>query len=370
MRARLDQKVDSDWTCNCLLSLGIALLALGLVGSTRLFAAEQENYGGLFMAVADVPLGPTTSRFDYESIDSATGRLFIAEMGSAKLLVFNIRTQKLESELNDFPKVTGVLAVSQIHKVYASVPGAGIIASISVGLGMAGLSAGTGKMAIIDSNSLKEVTRIPGGVFPDGIAYDAEDQQIFVSDELGSAVEVIDAQTNAVITRIDAKGQVGNVQYDPLTKRVYAPIQSRNQLIAIDPKSKRVVERYQLADGCHPHGLRIATGEPIGYIACDEDDRLLVIDLKSGRILATQSLGRDPDVLAGDSTLHRLYVAGESGLLSVFDVTNASMPNKLGDVFIGEDAHSVAVDPVSHRLFVPLRDLHGRAVLRVLEPKS
>src|SRR6266545_2272813 len=158
-------------------------------------------------------------------------------MGSGKLLVFNIRSQQLEAELDNFPKVTGVLAVPEHHKVYASVPGAGIGAAISVGLGMVGLSSGRGSIAVIDSDSLKEIARLPGGVFPDGIAYDSDDGKIFVSDELGDAVIVIDAQTNKVLARIDAGGQVGNVQYDPITKRIYAPLQSLNALLVIDPRS-------------------------------------------------------------------------------------------------------------------------------------
>ncbi len=332
--------------------------------------AQGASSDSLFTTVADVPLGPATSRFDYQSVDPTTGRLFIAEMGSAKLLVFNMRAQRLESELDGFPKITGVLAVPALGKVYASVPGGGVGAALSVALGMAGLSEGSGKIAIIDSNSLKEIARLAGGVFPDGLAYDADDRLVFVSDELGSAVEVIDAQTNAVVTRIPAGGQVGNVQFDPVTKRVYAPIQSRNELIAIEPKSKRVIERFPLPGANHPHGLRIATGESIGYIACDGNDRLLVIDLKSGKLLDTQSLAHDPDVLADDPALRRLYVAGGSGIMSVFDVTNPRMPNKLGDVFVGEDAHSVAVDPVSHRVFAPIPNVDGKAVLRILEPKS
>jgi hypothetical protein len=46
------------------------------------------------------------------------------------------------------------------------------------------------------------------------------------------------------------------------------------------------------------------------------------------------------------------------------------LPVKLGDAFVGENAHSVAVDPASHRLFLPLRDRDGQAVLRILEPPT
>jgi DNA-binding beta-propeller fold protein YncE len=189
-----------------------------------------------------------------------------------------------------------------------------------------------------------------------------------VSDELGSAVDVIDGLTDKVIARIDTGGEVGNVQYDPITKRVYAPIQSRNELAVIDPRQNRLIERRALPGAQHPHGLRIAEGAAIGYVACDENDHLLVVDLISGKVLRSEPIAHDPDVLSADSDLKRLYIASESGALSTFDISDAVAPRKLNDVFIAEGAHSVAADPRTHRIYLPLPDVGGRALLRILEP--
>jgi DNA-binding beta-propeller fold protein YncE len=139
-------------------------------------------------------------------------------------------------------------------------------------------------------------------------------------------------------------------------------------LAVIDPVALALVDRFPLSGGKHPHGLRIAKGGRFAYAACDEDDRLLVIDLGARRVTANLPLGRDPDVLADDPGLNRLYVAGESGVLSVFDTAEPAAPKKLGDVKVADNAHSLAVDPATHRLYLPLRDLGGRAVIRVLAP--
>src|SRR6185369_13102706 len=40
--------------------------------------------------VADVPLTGGTTRFDYQSIDTASGRLYIAHLGSDLMTVFDI----------------------------------------------------------------------------------------------------------------------------------------------------------------------------------------------------------------------------------------------------------------------------------------
>lgn len=126
----------------------------------------------LFRHVGDFPLGKATSRMDYQSLDPMAHRLYIAGMGAGRLLVFDIQHNDLAASLNGFPKVTGVLAVPDLHKVYASVPGAGLVPSPSVALGMVGLSSGRGAIVIVDASRLHQIARLPGGVFPDGIAYD------------------------------------------------------------------------------------------------------------------------------------------------------------------------------------------------------
>jgi DNA-binding beta-propeller fold protein YncE len=341
------------------------LIALTATGS----AHAQEHAGPaskLFSVVGDYPLGASVNRTDNESVDPTARRLYIAKMGGGQLLVFDLNHNKVVAQLDGFPKITGVSVVPEIHKVYASVPGSGIVQSLVVGLGMAGLSSGNGKIAVRDTGTMKELARLPGGVFPDGIAYDPKVRRIFVSDELGGALTVIDAIDDKFVSRIGAGGEVGNVRYDPATDRIYAPVQSHNELIALDPNRGEVVARYALTGCEHPHGFIVAPKGGLGYIACDGNDRLLTIDLPTGHVLNRQLVAHDPDVLATDA--NRLYVATESGDLSTFDITGPGTPKSLGEVFVAPDAHAVAVDPLSHQLYFALANMNGHAVLRVLAP--
>jgi hypothetical protein len=62
----------------------------------------------------------------------------------------------------------------------------------------------------------------------------------------------------------------------------------------------------------------------------------------------------------------RLYVASEAGVLSAF-WANGDTLLPLGDERIPH-AHTVAVDPRTHRVYLPLENVGGRPMLRVLEP--
>jgi DNA-binding beta-propeller fold protein YncE len=355
-------------TVSSLATRAMMIAAILAASAASAGASPPSSFGGRFTLVADIPLGPAANRIDYQSIDPAAHRLYVSLMGAGKLLVFDTAQNKPLRQLDGYPKTTGVLVVPHLHRVYASVPGAGLGPSLSVGLGMLGLSKGHGALAIIDTDTLNEVARLPAGVFPDGIAYDPKDNRVFVSDEMGSAVSVIDAAQNKLIARIAAGGEVGNVQYDPLTARLYAPIQSKNALAVFDPAANTRTASIPLSGCEHPHGLAIAPGAAIGYVACDENDVLATVDLAKGKQSGHLPLGHDPDVLAIDPANHRLYVASESGNLSVFDIADPAAPIALGDSFVAKGAHSVAVDPTTHRLYFPLADAGGKSVLRILAP--
>jgi len=74
------------------------------------------------------------------------------------------------------------------------------------------------------------------------------------------------------------------------------------------------------------------------------------------------------DVLALDPGLHRLYAALESGVVSVYDVGNGTL-RRVAQAFLALNAHVVAVDNSTHRVYFPLQNVGGSPVLRVMEPR-
>jgi DNA-binding beta-propeller fold protein YncE len=296
--------------------------------------------------VADVPLPGPARRFDYQSLDSTSHRLYISHMHGNRLDVFDTKAGKLVASLEGFPGATGVWAVPELHKVYVSVTG-------------------RHQVAVVDDRTLRTIAWVEGADFPDGIAFAPEEHSIFVSDEHGGVDLVIDGITNARIARVPLGGEAGNTHYDPVSHCMLAAVQTRNDLAAIDPHTRRIVARYPMP--CeHPHGFLIDEIARLAFITCEGDAKLLVLDLRTMRVSATLAVPDDPDVLAFDRGLQRLYVACESGALAIFHERGATL-TPLG-LYRAPYAHSVAVDPATHRVYLPLQDIGGKPVLRILQP--
>src|SRR5690349_23526265 len=300
--------------------------------------------------VADIPLSGGTTRLDYQSLDGANGRLYIAHLGSDLMTVFDVNKQTVVGDVKDLKRVHGVLAVPELHRVYAS-------------------ATGTNELAVIDDQSLAIVARAPAGDYPDGIAYASKENKIYVSDLRGHADTVIDAKTNQRLTTIPLGGGAGNSQYDATSDRIFVTVDGREELAEIDPNTDQVVARYPL-NGCKgSHGLLIDSERHLAFAACEDNSKLVVFDMETKKATATLSVGADPDVLAFDPALHRLYVSAESGVISIFDERDRGL-QKVGEGMFAPNAHSVAVDPSTHRVYFPLRDINGKPVLRIAVPSD
>ena len=309
-------------------------------------SAGQLDSAGL-RVVADVPLPGPANRFDYQSIDAASGRLYISHMNAGRVVVFDLDSGRVVKEIEGLPRVTGVWAVPAHHHVYAS-------------------AAGAHEVAVIDDRSLTVIARIGGIRFPDGIAYAPEADKVFVSDESGGADVVIDARTLKKRATIALGGEAGNTHYDSMTKRILVAVQTRGQLVAIDPMTERIVARYDVPGVEGPHGFTLDEAGRRAYVTGEGNATMAVVDLRTMRVTQHLRVGDDPDVLAWDAAWRRLYVASESGVLSVFRANGDTLV-PLGELR-APHAHTVSVDPRTHRVYLPLENVGGRPVLRVLEP--
>jgi DNA-binding beta-propeller fold protein YncE len=292
--------------------------------------------------------GPAV-RFDYQSFDPSSGRLYIAHMNADQLVVFDTSKRQVVANLDGFSRVHGVTVAAGIHRVYASVTG-------------------THQVAAVDTESLKIVGKAGPIVYPDGLAYAPKQNKVFVSDEHGGVDAVIDAANNKLIASIPLGGGAGNTIYDPVSGHIVVAVHGVNLLAIIDPETNHIIRRVPLAGIQNPHGIALDVASHIAFVAGEENHTLAMVDLNSMKVLSTYRVGDDPDVLAYDPGLRRLYVSAESGEFTVFERNGTSLA-RLGS-FNMPHAHTVSVDPMTHLVYLPLENVDGHPLLRIMQPAN
>ena len=308
------------------------------------FACVQPPAKGqtVLAKVADILLPGPPVRFDYQTFDPESGRLYIAHMNADQLVVFDTSQRQVVANLDGFKRVHGVTLAPEIHRLYASVTG-------------------NHEVAAVDTDSLKTIGTAGPITYPDGLAYAPKQNRLFVSDELGGVDAVIDAANNKLIASIPLGGGAGNTVYDSLSGHILVSIHGVNQLAVIDPATNQIVSRIPLVGIKTPHGIALDISDRIAFVAGEENHSLAMVDLQNMKVLSIYQVGRDPDVLAYDPGLKRLYVSAESGTVTVFQNHNNSL--SLISSFDMPHAHTVAVDPKTHYVYFPLENIDGHPVL-------
>jgi len=345
-----------SWRCLPTLPKAVAMVGLLLgVACGRgggVVASESGRSSRLpLVAVADVDLPGHSTRFDYQDIDAASAHLVIAHMDDGSVLIVDSRVGSVLKELAGIPTARGVIIAGDVGRIFVtSMPN---------------------QLIVIDNVSLAEIARVGTGRGPDGVGWDSIHKVVGTSDQSDGALSLIAGAGNGKRTQVPLGSETGNVVFDATRGWFWISVVAAtppDQLVAVDPVATKVVTRIALP-GCNgAHGLRLHPDGQSAYVACEGNNVVARVDLGGTHAVVTASTGNGPDVMSVDPALGWLYVAAESGDLTVFDIGKPGLV-AIDHEHPGDAAHSVAVDTATHRVFFPLMaGPKGTPVLRIMRP--
>lgn len=329
-------------------------VVVALTTGSACHRAEAPAASSLLELVADIELPGNPVRFDYQGFDAVRGNLVIAHMNDDSVVIVRPRDRAVVKNIEGIPTPRGIAVAESVGRVF--------------------LTSSPKSLLILDADSFTEVGRVATGNGPDGVAWDPVHGIVGVSDQHDGAASLIAEAGSGARTAVPLGQRTGNIAFDPsrglfwITVEMPAP---PDALVAIDPVSAKEAARIPLPGCATAHGLSIHPDGKSALVVCEDNARLLRVDLNgSEHAITVASTGAEPDVLAIDPALGWLYVAAESGDLTVFDIGRPGLAHLARDA-IGEASHSVVVDPRSHEVFFPLqKGPNGRPTLRIMRPRQ
>ena len=301
--------------------------------------------------VADVDLPGGATRFDYQDVDPGPGHLVVAHMNDGSVLITDLRDGAVVKELKGIPTARGVVAAADVGIIF--------------------VTSSPNQLVLVDNKTLAEIKRVPTGRGPDGVGWDPTHKMVGVSDQGDGALSIIASSGSGARRQVPLGAETGNVSYDAARGWFWVTVVAKSppdQLVAVDPTTATVAASINLPGCSGAHGLRLHPDGQSAFIACESNNMLARVDLGGEHAIATGETGRGPDVLAIDPGFGWLYVAAESGDLTVFDIRRPGVA-LVGHDRPGDNAHSVAVDPATHRVFFPLMaGPKGTPVMRIMRP--
>jgi DNA-binding beta-propeller fold protein YncE len=327
-----------------LVIIAMAVLAIpGTPNSTR--SLEFQGYISL-------PNGTRLrifTAFDYITIDGPN--LFVTNVLGGD--VYNV---SLPRDLpHDLPKVSVFSPGPQAH---------GVAIDPTSHLGFVTRSEAN-TVDVFDPDKMRLIKRIAVADGPDAIIYDPYHKLLYAGNGEAKVATLIDPVTLTNIGVVSLGGQPEFAAFDPQTHLIYQNLEDDNSVAVVDVASRSVVQRWPLP-GCHmPTGAAIDATQRRLFVVCAKTATFVALDLNTHQIVASLPIGGLPDSVAYDPELRRIYTTGLAGVMSVIQEDAPNTYRILDTVRLHYGAHTLAIDPATHRVYAAYLSLFVRPRLAV-----
>jgi DNA-binding beta-propeller fold protein YncE len=221
---------------------------------------------------------------------------------------------------------------------------------------------------VFDPTSLRQLGRIPVADDADAILYVPSAKLVYVANGGANLATLIDPEKRITIGTVALPGRPEFAALDSQTGFLYQNLEDIDSIVAIDIGTRTVIGQWSLAPCEGPSGMAINSEQRRLFAVCSTNATLVVFDLESHRVITSLKIGGDPDSVAFDGTLERIYSAGKAGRLTVVQQDGPNAYRVLDEIHTHYGAHTLVLDPVSHRVFVAYASLFTHPRIGVFSP--
>jgi YVTN family beta-propeller protein len=306
------------------------LAALGVLAMSATSLADEASP---LMAAASIEIARSPGSFDFLRIDAKRNRLLAAHEKDGTADYFDLQTNQLLARLKVGSAVDTAVDVDS-NFYYVSVQE-------------------SGRVAVVDAATLKEVASIKTSGPTDAIIYEPKNHLVYVTHDDGTEVWVIDPATRKIVGTVTVPGAPEFMIYDESTDRIYLNIKDKDAVAVIDPSSNKVVGQWSTSPASRPHGMALDQAHHRIFSA-GANGKLVAIDTRTGAMASSVAITSKVDQIAFDVSGGIVYCAG-AGQMSVVRASGDKL-TLLGNVATAATARNVAVDPKTRAVWTTFTD--------------
>jgi DNA-binding beta-propeller fold protein YncE len=294
--------------------------------------------------------------FDHLTADVAGNRLFVTAEENSKVLVFDLKTNKLIHTIADLKAPHSMLYREDLKKLFIA-------------------DSDLGAVKVYETESYKPVGSIKVRDGADASAYDSAAKLYYVVNggkdgKLPNAyVTIIDVDSGKSVgdIKIDSD-DVEGVAFEKSGSRMFVNVRGKSAVEVYDRKTRKLLNTWSTAEaGKNPTSMSFDEDAHRLFLGTRAPAKLVVLDSDSGKIVASYPAAAMVDDMAYDSQSKRIYYAGTE-FLDVFQEKDPDHFDRVGHVATAFRAKTgVLVPELNHYyLAVPHHDKQV-AELRVYE---
>ena len=268
--------------------------------------------------------------WDLIAFDHFRQRLFVSR--GDRVQVWNAQSKQLVGEIAGTVGVHGVALAQELERGFTSNGRANTVTVFG-----------------LEDLRLVATVTVPGEN-PDAILYEPKFKRVYAFNGRSHNVTVIDAVNLKVLSSIPLGGKPELAVGDG-GGHIFVNIEDTAELAVIDQVANKVQARWSLAPCTNPTGLAIDVAHQRLFSVCD-NHKMVIVDAQSGRLVAIVPIGGAPDGAEYDAALGLAFSANGDGTLTLVHESDPEHFTVVADVPTQERARTLALDPLSHRVYL------------------
>jgi DNA-binding beta-propeller fold protein YncE len=307
------------------------LLGAALVAAPATLPAQQHAAAPHYRVISQIKIGGD-GFWDYLTADPAHHRLFVSH--GTLVEVVDLTTGKVITQISPTPGVHGIALAPDLNRGFVS-------------------DGRDSTVTIFDLTTLTVIGTVKvTGRNPDAITYDPVTHRVFTFNGGSDNATAIDGATGTVVGTVALPGRPEEGTPDG-QGHIYANIEDKSEIAAIDAKELTVTGHWSLAPCDGPSGLAMDTAHRRLLSGCG-NQVMAVSDPDAEKVVASIKVGRGVDGTAFDPGPELVFIPnGADGTLSVIHQDAPDKYTLAQTVTTARGARTITLDDQTHRVYVP-----------------
>lgn len=237
--------------------------------------------------------------FDHFAVDLEGNRLFSTAEENSKVLVFDLKTNKLIHTINDLKAPHSMAYRADLKKLFVA-------------------DGDLGEVKVYNTDTYAPAGSIKVREGADSSLFDPSTNYMYVVNggkdaKLPNAyITVIDTSTEKTVKDIKMDSDdVEAMALDKSSHRLFADVRGSHSVEVLDREKGTVVSKWPLTPAAtKPVTIAFDEGDHRLFVGTREPGQLLVLDSDSGKVISNMSAAAMVDDMAFDAPRKRIYFAG------------------------------------------------------------
>jgi YVTN family beta-propeller protein len=301
-----------------------------------------------YHAGKEIPIGGEGG-WDYLTVDAAAHRLYVSH--GTHVVVVDTQSNKVIGDIPDTPGVHGVAIAADLSRGFVS-------------------NGRENKSSIFELGTLKLIQKVDTGENPDAILYEPSRKEVYTMNGRGKTASVIDAAGGKVVATIPLEGKPETAQADSKAGKVYVNMEDLNSVKVIDTATHKVTATWPAAPCEAATGMAFDSTTHRLFLGCD-NKLLVMMDSTNGKVIYSVPVGEGVDSAWFDPATKLAFTSnGGSGTVTVAREESASLLKVVQTIKTVRGARTMALDPVTHTIYLAATDYEPQAPGSKDRPKA